>query len=165
MAVGRSISPWTGTQGPVWAPSPVSTNHRLLTLAPYPSSNRKRGKRRERERKGKNRSRLGLTRDASRRASPVSMADRNSRSNFLHADIKGYKRKERWWSKDRNVIFVTYRRIVRCNAINATPVENADLRRSCFRRNNSKGERERSSLLLLSFLRRKVLFNQSVSKY
>lgn len=161
MAVGRSISPWTGTQGPVWAPSPVSTNHRLLTLAPYPSSNRKRGKRREREERKKS-----IAIRFNTRCIEESLARFDGRSKFsLKLPPRGYKRKERWWSKDHNVIFVTYRRIVRRNAINATPVENADLRRSCFRRNNSKGERERSSLLLLSFLRRKVLFNQSVSKY
>lgn len=64
MAVGRSISLWMGTQGPVWAPSPVSTNHRLLTLARiHRAIVREEKKRRERERKGKNRSRLGLLRD------------------------------------------------------------------------------------------------------
>lgn len=64
MAVGRSISLWMGTQGPVWAPSPVSTNHRLLTLARiHRAIVREEKKRRERERKRKNRSRLGLLRD------------------------------------------------------------------------------------------------------
>lgn len=66
MAVGRSISLWMGTQGPVWAPSPVSTNHRLLTLARIHRAivrEEKKRRKRERERKGKNRSRLGLLRD------------------------------------------------------------------------------------------------------
>lgn len=66
MAVGRSISLWMGTQGPVWAPSPVSTNHRLLTLARIHRAivrEEKKRRERERERKGKNRSRLGLLRD------------------------------------------------------------------------------------------------------
>lgn len=57
MAVGRSISLWMGTQGPVWAPSPVSTNHRLLTLARiHRAIVREEKKRREREREERKKS-------------------------------------------------------------------------------------------------------------